>query len=239
MAQFQNAGILKFLIQCLALQELKCIFLEGFSWCGSKIYLFFYLLYFFKYLLYFLKNIFTSIGFLKVFKIISGEGSGTPLQHSCLEIPWMEEPGRLQSMRRYSSQMCTFEIRRILDYNDQEQIFLINLSNRPKRLLYYIQWDLDTHAVLSKAEDSDCHIQRGMISTKLKMYRIPGYYDVNEQWRERFGTMVRRCKLTNRDSWPGRHSQVSCFIHWFCILGKEWVLNPLKHWKKGVMTIWQ
>ena len=27
-----------------------------------------------------------------------GEGNGTPLQHSCLEIPWMEEPGGLQSM---------------------------------------------------------------------------------------------------------------------------------------------
>ena len=27
-----------------------------------------------------------------------GEGSGTPLQYSCLENPWTEEPGRLQSM---------------------------------------------------------------------------------------------------------------------------------------------
>ena len=27
-----------------------------------------------------------------------GEGNGTPLQHSCLENPWMEEPGGLQSM---------------------------------------------------------------------------------------------------------------------------------------------
>ena len=26
------------------------------------------------------------------------EGNGTPLQDSCLENPWMEEPGRLQSM---------------------------------------------------------------------------------------------------------------------------------------------
>ena len=26
-----------------------------------------------------------------------GEGSGTPLQYSCLEIPWTEEPGGLQS----------------------------------------------------------------------------------------------------------------------------------------------
>ena len=24
-----------------------------------------------------------------------GEGNGTPLQYSCLEIPWMEESGRL------------------------------------------------------------------------------------------------------------------------------------------------
>ena len=29
---------------------------------------------------------------------LPGEGNGTPLQYSCLENPWMEEPGRLQSM---------------------------------------------------------------------------------------------------------------------------------------------
>ena len=28
----------------------------------------------------------------------TGEGSGTPLQYCCLENPWTEEPGRLQSM---------------------------------------------------------------------------------------------------------------------------------------------
>ena len=28
----------------------------------------------------------------------SGEGSGNPLQYSCLGNPWTEEPGRLQSM---------------------------------------------------------------------------------------------------------------------------------------------
>ena len=27
----------------------------------------------------------------------NGEGTDTPLQYSCLEIPWTEEPGRLQS----------------------------------------------------------------------------------------------------------------------------------------------
>ena len=27
-----------------------------------------------------------------------GEGNGNPLQYSCLENPWTEEPGRLQSM---------------------------------------------------------------------------------------------------------------------------------------------
>ena len=27
-----------------------------------------------------------------------GVGNGNPLQYSCLENPWMEEPGRLQSM---------------------------------------------------------------------------------------------------------------------------------------------
>ena len=29
---------------------------------------------------------------------ITGEGNGNPLQYSCLEIPWTEEPCRLQSM---------------------------------------------------------------------------------------------------------------------------------------------
>ena len=29
---------------------------------------------------------------------LNGEGNGTPLQYSCLENPWTEEPGRLQSM---------------------------------------------------------------------------------------------------------------------------------------------
>ena len=28
----------------------------------------------------------------------SGEGNGNPLQYSCLEIPWTEEPSRLQFM---------------------------------------------------------------------------------------------------------------------------------------------
>ena len=28
----------------------------------------------------------------------SGEGNGNPLQYSSWKIPWMEEPGRLQSM---------------------------------------------------------------------------------------------------------------------------------------------
>ena len=30
----------------------------------------------------------------------SGEGNGNPLQYSCLENPWTEESGRLQSMGR-------------------------------------------------------------------------------------------------------------------------------------------
>ena len=38
-----------------------------------------------------------------------GEGDGTPLQYSCLENPWTEEPGRLQSMgSRLSNFTFTF-----------------------------------------------------------------------------------------------------------------------------------
>ena len=29
---------------------------------------------------------------------LGSHGNGTPLQYSCLEIPWMEEPSRLQFM---------------------------------------------------------------------------------------------------------------------------------------------
>ena len=36
--------------------------------------------------------------FLLSFILHSREGNGTPLQYSCLENPWTEEPGRLQSM---------------------------------------------------------------------------------------------------------------------------------------------
>ena len=31
-------------------------------------------------------------------RVTHGEGSDTPLQYSCLENPWTEEPGGLQSM---------------------------------------------------------------------------------------------------------------------------------------------
>ena len=39
-----------------------------------------------------------SIFFNLLVNTINGEGNGTPLQYSCLENPWTEEPGRLQSM---------------------------------------------------------------------------------------------------------------------------------------------
>ena len=34
-----------------------------------------------------------------------GEGNGNPFQYSCLEIPWTEEPGGLQSMGLQESEM--------------------------------------------------------------------------------------------------------------------------------------
>ena len=33
---------------------------------------------------------------------VPGVGNGNPLQYSCLENPWTEEPGRLQSMKPQS-----------------------------------------------------------------------------------------------------------------------------------------
>ena len=37
-----------------------------------------------------------------------GEGNGMALQYSCLENPWTEEPGRLQSMGSLSDFTFTF-----------------------------------------------------------------------------------------------------------------------------------
>ena len=37
-------------------------------------------------------------GLIPAFGRSPGEGNGNPLQDYCLEIPWTEEPGRLQSM---------------------------------------------------------------------------------------------------------------------------------------------
>ena len=39
-----------------------------------------------------------SFFFLALSRYFLGEGNGTPLQYTCLENPWTEEPGRLQSM---------------------------------------------------------------------------------------------------------------------------------------------
>ena len=33
-----------------------------------------------------------------IWQALHGEGNGNPLQYSCLENPWTEEPGRLESM---------------------------------------------------------------------------------------------------------------------------------------------
>ena len=41
---------------------------------------------------------FSETGFYLSVRYTYGEGSGTPLQYSCLENPWTEEPGGLQSM---------------------------------------------------------------------------------------------------------------------------------------------
>ena len=44
-------------------------------------------------------NIFSEfLGICSISLSCIWEGNGTPLQHSCLEIPWMEEPGGPQSM---------------------------------------------------------------------------------------------------------------------------------------------
>ena len=41
--------------------------------------------------------IYRKMAYQQVVETDPGEGNGTPLQYSCWKIPWMEEPGRLQS----------------------------------------------------------------------------------------------------------------------------------------------
>ena len=40
----------------------------------------------------------TGVGSSSILRDGTGEGTGNPFQYSCLENPWMEEPGRLRSM---------------------------------------------------------------------------------------------------------------------------------------------
>ena len=54
-----------------------------------------------------------KISVIKNFKLLNssnisiyhGEGNGSPLQYSCVENPWTEEPGRLLSMKLQKSDM--------------------------------------------------------------------------------------------------------------------------------------
>ena len=39
-----------------------------------------------------------NVGSIPWVRKIPGGGNGNPLQYSCLEMPWTEEPGRLQFM---------------------------------------------------------------------------------------------------------------------------------------------
>ena len=39
-----------------------------------------------------------DVGLIPGLRRSPGKGNGYPLHHSCLEIPWTEEPGELQSM---------------------------------------------------------------------------------------------------------------------------------------------
>ena len=51
-----------------------------------------------------------------------GEGNGNPLQYSCLEIPWMEDPGSLQSMgsqrvrHNWVTSLCCAKTNKLIRY---------------------------------------------------------------------------------------------------------------------------
>ena len=63
-----------------------------------------------------------------------GEGNGNPLQYSCLEIPWTEEPGRLQSTgsQRVGTRLSdfTFTFTPLTSFNGNNQGG--NKNNREK-----------------------------------------------------------------------------------------------------------
>ena len=50
-----------------------------------------------------------------------GGGKGNPLQYSCWEIPWTEEPGRLQSVRSQSqTQLSMHTHKRLFNFQQME-----------------------------------------------------------------------------------------------------------------------
>ena len=46
-----------------------------------------------------------NAGLISGYRRSPGEGNGNPSQCSCLEIPWTEEPGRLESMGSQKTQL--------------------------------------------------------------------------------------------------------------------------------------
>ena len=90
-----------FLMHSLALARLKgksystrqgaffqscCVFVVV-RFDSNSLSFFFFLIFSYKYTFYY------------EYSVNMGEGNGTPLQYCCRKIAWVEEPGRLQSMR--------------------------------------------------------------------------------------------------------------------------------------------
>ena len=78
----------------------------------------------------------------------SGEGNGNPLQYSCLENPWIEEPGGLQSVRLQrvrhnwaNSTTPTNNPTTHIYFPSQEHVFL-QLMYNGSWIFHWVDWPL-------------------------------------------------------------------------------------------------
>ena len=79
-----------------------------------------------------------------------GEGNGNPLQYSCLENPWTEEPGGLQSTgsqrvgHDWASSCFTFHLLHYPHFTDEETEAPAFTWRRPRKTGKCQDWDLNS-----------------------------------------------------------------------------------------------
>ena len=86
-----------------------------------------------------------DLGLIPGWRRSPGEGNGYPLQYFCLEIPWTEEPGRLQSMgsRRVRQDWAT----NTLNASGGPALLITTLKSPPVSFLPWLQTHFGTLSI--------------------------------------------------------------------------------------------